>query len=176
MLVLVLVRRGGSARGDDPTETVRATSSSALTRDHDGPWLQLDPMRASPLEDVGAAVRSEYQIWTIGPGTRAAIEGTQWTSKLDVPGRGWRAGLSLSHDFGFAVLTASGAIASDDTRYQRGAYYELGLSLSRSHRFSKWVTAWIALSIGRRVWVGPDPPPGEENVDQITLSIGGTFR
>jgi hypothetical protein len=37
------------------------------------------------------------------------------------------------------------------------------------------MTAWIALSLGQRYWIG-EPPPGELPARQVTLSIGTTFR
>jgi hypothetical protein len=39
------------------------------------------------------------------------------------------------------------------------------------------MTAWIALSVGRRTWLGKEPPPGEiKEADAVMLSIGTTFK
>jgi len=62
-----------------------------------------------------------------------------------------------------------------DTRYGRGTYYDLRISLFRTLRLSKWMTAWIALSVGHRQWADA-PPAGEKSETQATLSIGTTFR
>ena len=61
------------------------------------------------------------------------------------------------------------------SRYGSGSYRDISLMISKSHRFSRWVTGWIGLSIGNRQWDG-EAPDGEANATTIMLTIGGTFR
>jgi len=68
------------------------------------------------------------------------------------------------------------SVAHVDTRFGSGSYVDLGLSLSRTVRLSRWMTAWISLSFGRRRWLDSSPPAGEADATEAMLTIGTTFR
>ena len=152
-------------------------------RAREEPILTLDPVIQSRLEGLAVEQHVEQAQFQVGK-TRVMVESiasdnvdTPWRVATDVPSRSWRTVARFSRDLGFAQLVATGSLGEVQTRYGSGAYYDLGLSLVRSKRFSRWVTAWVALSLGTRTWLGDAPPPGEaRSSTQLTLSVGGTFR
>jgi hypothetical protein len=181
--IVLLVGAVRAARADDATEV---REGSTLARE--GGWLELDPVLPPQLEGLGAVEDGERVELELGPDSRLVAEGTWWQNDerargkdgaplphIDVPGRGWGAGLRLSHDFGFAVLTWSGSMNHVDSRYGRGTYVDLGLSLTRKFKLSRWKTAWISLGVGWRQWAG-QPPAGEAGSIGVGLTIGTTFK
>lgn len=158
------------------------------------PGLVLDPMFRPGIETVGMKEihhEARYDLF----GTQIALDGFERFSERDTFTRGYRAGLTLSRDLGFARLTAGIAIdslqssnmvvgMSDPTaqnperaqRYGSATYIERGIALTRTHKFNRWNTAWISLSLTQRSWVGDKPPPGEQDSTQVMLSVGTTFK
>ncbi len=184
LLIAVVVLGVDDAHAEEVEDSVRAQS---LVGDLDGPWLHLDDAVLAPgLEAFDATRDSRTTFIKLGPRTRLALDGASWSANLDmrddggpgardIPGHGWRAGLRLSHDFGLVRVRTNGSINHVDTRYGTGTYTDVGLSIGRTHRLSRWMTGWISLGIERRRWSGP-PPPGESNATELTLTIGTTFR
>jgi hypothetical protein len=172
-----LVVAARAARADDELE---AHARSKLL--WDGPSLVLDPVLLPRLEGLGAAEERERTPLRLGPRTRLVLEGVHWANQdtaerqhVDVVARGWRAAARLSYDFGFLRLGASASVDHVDTRFGSGSYVDLGVSLSRTVRLSRWMTAWISLSLGRRRWQG-SPPAGEADSTEAMLTVGTTFR
>ena len=90
--------------------------------------------------------------------------------------RGWRAATQLTYDLGPFKLGASVAVNHVDSRFERGTYAFVGVSLYRTFRLSRWNIGWIALTLGRQQWFGAMPPNGEANATTASLNIGMTFR
>ncbi len=199
LVALTIASGAGSAGADDARDGVterepgapeRATDdvrALATSRDVE-PWLQLDPTIAilpAGVESFAAARDAKTTSLALGPKTRASLLGQSWSSverdvivagERGLPGRGWRAGAELAHDFGVVQLRLSVAEGQVDGRYGRGRYRETSISLGKTHRFSRWVTGWVMLSAGRRTWIGEHPPPpGESDATQVMLSLGFTF-
>ncbi|MGE0397379.1 MAG: hypothetical protein AB7T06_11705 [Kofleriaceae bacterium] len=158
--------------------------SGALFHDPDAPLLTLDVVPRPNI--VGLGVTEDTKRTAISLNKRASITltGTSWKGYSDaVPldgserdiARGHRAAIGFHYDLGWLQLDAEIANNVLSSAYGSGAYREYSLRLSKSHRFSRWVTGWIGLSIGRRQWEGT-PPTGEADSTFIMLSIGGTFR
>jgi len=115
-------------------------------------------------------------------------------SERDTFTRGYRASLSISRDLGFARLTAGVALDSLQStnmlvgpsqgegsdravRYGSATFLERGIALTRTHRFSRWMTGWISLSLTQRTYLGDAVPPGEQkNETRLMLSVGTTFK
>lgn len=96
---------------------------------------------------------------------------------LDVPLRAGCTGARLTRELGPLELDASASLGNLQTRYTKGYYYDVGVALTYRRKLSKWMTAWISLSIGRRTWLGDKPPLGEEKEStQLVLSVGTTFK
>lgn len=180
MLVLVLVVRARPARADEALEVHESPEPPRAGR-----WLELDPTLRPRLEGLGAAQETYRSERRLGLRTRAVLESVRWANEdddedtlpaLDLPGRGWRAALRLSHDFGFARLDANVSVNHVDMRFGSGSYVDLGISLGRTFRLSRWMTGWISLGIGRRQWVGDQPPADESDATELMLRIGTTFR
>ncbi len=166
----------GAALADDPT-SVRDGEKPLLLREADEAFLHLDPVALPSLAGLGAKTEMHEQTSVvIGHHTWVELEGTRWSNDLDVPERGWSGGVRLAHDFGPFVLSAGAQLHGIDRAYGAGSYYDIGLTIGKSKKLSRWMTAWIALSIGRRKWLGAQPPDGEADSTQITLSIGTTFK
>ena len=164
-----------------------------------GPQLDLDPVFRPALEGLGAASETERKVVPIGKHARAVFEGTWWANAdndvtgqraVDFESRGWRAGVRVERDLGFATLALHASLNHVDVdvpnmpRYElggtsgppgSGTYYDVGVALFRKWRLSRWMTAWISLDVGQRVWLGT-PPAGEQNDTRATLSIGTTFK
>jgi hypothetical protein len=181
---LVLLVLTHVARADEPIEL-----HDGLTREPTGPLLHVD----SALVNVEAALRSNTEgfeadveherfDFSLGAHTRARLESSAWTGPL-VNGNGWGATLRLVHDFKVIQVGVeasfqrvdSGSVRADG-KAVHGSYLFVGATVSRTHRLSKWMTAWIALSVGRRTWLGNELPPGEADDTAAMLSIGTTFR
>jgi hypothetical protein len=190
-VVLAHVVAAGVVHADDGApldvsmDDLAVRESSTLFHDPGEPQLKLDiiPRPAA----IGLGVLEDTQRTALRLGKRAMItaSGTSWKGYADaVPfdgnesdiANGRRTAVGFHYDFGWLQLDAELARSSLSSRFgPSGTYRDVSLRLSKSHRFSRWVTGWIALSVGRRIWEG-EPPEGEEDSTFIMLSIGGTFR
>lgn len=175
VVVAVAVLAAAPARADDGLHDA-ADDAPALRRHAAEPLLHLDalppPIALGLPETIDVA---EQTTVVLGRRTWLRFAGLHETNAI-VPERAWAASVRLAHDFGPVALIAHATAGGLDTRVARGTYYDLGLTVGKTARISKWTTAWIGLSVGRRAWTGP-PPPGEpERATGVTLSIGGTFR
>jgi hypothetical protein len=151
------------------------------------PLLHLDYNLPVNTEGLGGAKDREQTVIDIGNRARIVMGGEWWKSSLtpytvggsdlraDDIAHGWRSGLELSYDLGLFRVGANAALGHVDSRYERGSYRVLGVSISRTLRLSRWMRGWISLGIGRTEWYG-EPPKGEDNGTTGTLSIGTTFR
>lgn len=178
VVVVGLAVRARPARADEALEAHESADPPRAGR-----WLELDPTLRPRLEGLGAVEERHRSELRLGPRTRAVLEGSWWANEddgplpvLDLPARGWRAALRLSHDFGFARLDANAGVSHVDMRFGSGSYVELGISLGRTFRLSRWMTGWISLGIGRRQWLGDQPPAAESDATEVMLRIGTTFR
>jgi len=183
--IMVLLASGaGTARAEDHADA-SVRESSALTDEPDGPWLDLDVLLPPSIESFDATrdgTSTTFERWS----TRMRLEGTWWTAgadvpengatNLDLPGEGWRAAVRLSRALGPVRFTADASLNHIDSRYGRGWYRDLSISIGRTKRLSRWMTGWISLSLGHRAWLGEERPDGEQDATQIMLSIGTTFR
>ncbi|GEM_PF-5840408 len=177
------------ALADDPpsvsADDLSVRDSGSLFHDPGEPMLKLDIV-PRPMA-VGLGVTEETHRTAIKLGARAMITmtGTSWKGYADavprdgVPDndvtRGSRAAIGFHYDFGWLQLDAELSQNVMSSRYGSGSYRDISLMISKSHRFSRWVTGWIGLSIGNRQWDG-EAPDGEANATTIMLTIGGTFR
>ena len=153
-----------------------------------GPQLELDPMFRPSLEGLGATSETERTVVPLGDKARAVFEGTWWANVdsdepgrfsrvVDLENRGWRTGVRFERDLGFATLAIHGSYNHVDSRYGSGTYRDIGVSLFRKWRLTRWMTAWISLGVSRRTWLGDAAPAGEAKEEtQATLGIGTTFR
>ena len=168
--LLVVAAIAGSARADDAL-TVHARSAS----EH-GCWLDLDPALLRPtLEGTNIAEQVDHTIVPIGEKAFAVLQGASWTADEEpFHPRGERAAIGLAYDLGLATVVVAVEHDRLDWQLGRGAYTDFSVSVRRTHQLSRWMTAWIALSLGYRHW--NDPPPGEHDSATVMLTIGTTFR
>jgi hypothetical protein len=148
------------------------------------PYLQLDPILRSNFE--GLTVQSERHETDVSIGdTHMILEGIAATNTddpgtgqviEDVESRSWRAGVRFSRKIGPFDFDAWGSVANVQTRYGRGTYRDVGVSLAKRFSLSKWMKAWIALSLNSRKWLDDKPPDGEADGTTLMLSVGTTFR
>lgn len=171
------------ASADEPSLVVRVPE-----RWQDGgPMLHLEERAIA--EGLGGAKQGETSIFQIGPGARVVMSGEWWTNdswaegkphassgELDVGARGWRARFELGADVGPFWLGVHVAAGRVDGRFEQGTYRDIGVSLLKRFRLSRWMLAWIGLTIGHRQWLGDAPPPGEQNGPSLMLTVGTTFR
>jgi hypothetical protein len=178
--VLVLLAVSTSAHAD-PHDAIRARAER-LQEQH-GPWLELEPIQAPDLESSDAKRDRKITAIAIGD-TLVLLRGDWWEGdrddpqrlRVDQPGHGWRTGIRLARDLGFAKLSGGATVGHVDTQNGSGTYRQVDVSLSRSVRLSRWMTGFISLGVGYRRWVGVQPPAGEWNGFQTMLTIGTTFR
>jgi hypothetical protein len=149
------------------------------------PLLHIDPALRPKLEGLGAVEDTRETVVPIGANARAVLEGAWWDNQdrdlrhplTDVPGRGWRASLRLERQLGPLTFVLGATLADVDSRYGSGHYYDLGIGLGRVFKLSRWMTAWIMLTAGRRHWLTDRPIAGEPIDDTtVMLTIGTTFR
>ena len=175
-VVVAVALLPGAARADDPT-SLRDGEKPLLLGEASEAILHLDLVELPSLAGLGAKAEGHEQTTVmIGRHTWVELESMRWSNDLDVPERGYTAGVRLAHDFGPFVVGVGAELHSIDRRYGGGSYYDVGLTIGTSKKLSRWMTAWIALSIGRRKWLGDKPPDGEADGEQVTLSIGTTFK
>lgn len=159
--------------------------SGSLFHDPAEPLLKLDVVPRPTIVGLGVTEDTHRTAIRIGPRATLTMSGTAWkgytdavprdgTPEIDVA-RGSRAAIGVSYDFGWLQLDAQISQNVLSSRYGSGSYRDFSLTISKSHRFSRWVTGWIALSIGHRQWDG-EAPDGEADATHVMLSIGGTFR
>lgn len=168
--VMVLV--SGAARADAPISL-----HDGLLAHDDEPVLHIDPLVLPNLVAQGVQLDGDQlSTITLGKHSWAELHGVEWSDKRDIPGHGWTASLRLARDIGPFTIAATGSVNSVESWFGGFRYYEVGLSIGKSKRLSRWVTAWIALSVGRRVWIG-EPPDGEPpESSAVMLSLGWTFK
>ena len=195
-VVLACLLASGVALADDET----SVRESTLLEKGNEPLLHLDPVLLPAGGGLGR-VESTYERTMMQVGDRSwlELEGIQWTNQEKdgrfttdgaTPEGGWTASLRLSHDFGpfeASILGRVGETGSQDSqlasrmsgdqsKYGPARFYEVRLTIGKSKKLSRWMTAWIALTLGRRAYIGT-PPIGEDAAsNQVTLSIGTTFR
>jgi hypothetical protein len=158
-----------AARADD------GLSLHAERRDAEHvPELSLDPLLESRFETLHADEDTAAARIPLGAHLAAQLETTAW-SNTDIAERGWRSAAGLTASRGNWHLTAGVAWNGVDGRFGSGRYTDYRLSLARTFRLSRWMTAWIALSLEHRQWAGT-PPAGEQNGTALMLSVGTTFR
>jgi hypothetical protein len=189
---LVLVWSVTTAYADDALTTSLVERYG--TDDHAEPGLTLDPMFRPGIETVGMKEvhhETRYDLF----GTQIVVNGVERASERDSFTRGYRAGITISRDLGFARLSAGIALdhlqssnmlvgpydptAANPERAQRfgsATFIESGVALTRTHRFSRWMTGWISLSLTQRTYLGDATPPGERSSTQLMLSVGTTFK
>lgn len=152
-------------------------AEAALLRKTDEPLLHLDPI-AQPLR-IGLPESVEVDDQTtvvLGKRTWLQLQGIRYNNTSVTPERAWTASLRLAHDIGPFTIVAHATAGGVDSRYTRGTYYDVGLTIGKAKKLSRWMTGWIALTIGRREWIG-EPPPGEiKEAAGVFLSIGTTFK
>lgn len=173
-LVLLVAR---IAHADEATELHEdSTVPEALTRDPHAPLLSLDPFLRSNVEGFEADVKTERKDFALGPNTRARIESEAWTNPM-LGGAGWGATARLAYNFHGLQFGFEAGYHRVDGQLTHGGYRFLGFSIAKTFKLSKWMTAWISLTVGQRQWLGDrGPPTGETNDTSAMLSIGTTFR
>jgi hypothetical protein len=171
-----------AARPARADEAVEAQATDEEPRG--GRWLELDPTLRLRLEGLGALEETDRRELRLGRRTRVVLEGTRWANEdgeplpyIDLPARGWRTTLRISRDVGGGLrLGATASVNEVDSRFGSGAHVDIGLSLGRTFRLSRWMTGWISLGVGWRRWLGEEPPAGEAGGTEAMLRIGTTFR
>lgn len=189
-IVLALVASRSLASADDaPDKSVTlddlAVRTSSLFHDPGAPLLTLDIVPRPNVVGLGVTEDTKRTAIQLGPRAKIMMTGTSWKGYADavptdgVPendvANGTRMAIGFQYDFGWLQLDAWASQNVLSSQYGSGAYRDVSLTISKSHRFSRWVTGWIGLSIGRRTWT-TDPPDGEDNATTIMLTIGATFR
>jgi len=164
---LLLLAATAHARADDGVAVHAEAREPA-------PTLVLDPTLTSRFESVHAAEQTAHAILPVGHGVDAILDSAAWAND-DISQHGWRAAAGLTRDFGVARLTATASYGGLDGRLGDGRYVDLTLALTHTFRLSRWMTAWISLSVSVRNWQGT-PPPGESNGATVMLGVGTTFR
>jgi hypothetical protein len=146
------------------------------------PYLTIDPMLASSFEGLAQETERHSTDVVIGD-TRVIVEGiasqnvdTPERVHEDVEGRSWRAAVRFTRKLGPLDLEAWASVENVQTRYGRGTYRDVGVALVKRFSLSRWMKAWVGLTLGNRQWLGDKPPDGEANGTSLMLSIGTTFR
>ena len=170
-----------TARADDGVTAVR---ERGLLDPSTEPLLELD-RTWRPNATLDAPETTTRASLRLGANTVATFEASQWSLASTDPslgpppenttGDGWGAAVRLVRKLGPLWVGGYASYQALDTWDLRGTYVDLGLSIGYTVRLSRWMNAWIALGIERRIWQGP-PPPGEANATSFMLTIGTTFR
>jgi hypothetical protein len=147
------------------------------------PYLTIDPTLRSHYEGLtGESERHDTEI-TIGD-THVILEGIASANRdtpervsEDLESRSWRAAVRVTRKLGPFDFEAWAAVDGVQTRYGGGTYRDVGVALVKRFSLSRWMKAFVALSVTNRKWLGGGPPPpGEENDTKFMLSLGTTFR
>jgi hypothetical protein len=169
---------------------VRAAAERDRSDGPPAPWSLSDPLWRPGLEPHDAQRDASALPLKLGAHTWAVVEGSWWSAEREAAayggsrdrlGHGWTTGLHIAHDFGVFRVDAGGTVGQVDGvddlghRNARGIYTDLGVTISRTFRLSRWSVAWISLGVGRRYWQGA-APTGESDGTQVMLKIGVTFR
>ncbi len=194
-LLVVWLLLAGVAHADEAGEL----HEQALFDKSTDPLLHLDPIARPALTGLGTREDvHERTMMELGTGTWLELEGVHWTNQdrdrrftndETTPERGFSAGLRLSREVGpfqVSLLARIGEVdsqqsllaqrlAGDARPFAPARYADVGLTIGKAKKLSRWMTAWIALTVGYRSWLG-EPPPGEEDGGQAMLTIGTTFR
>jgi len=195
LVVVWFLLQAGVARADDAVEL----HEQALFDKSTDPLLHLDPIARPSLTGLGTREDvHERTMMQLGDRTWLELEGMHWTNQEKdqrvtndetTPERGFSTGIRLSHDLGpfqVSLLARLGEVDSqqsllaqrlggDQRPFAPARYADVGVTIGKSKKLSRWMTAWIALTAGYRTWLG-EPPPGEEDGGQAMLTIGTTFR
>lgn len=155
------------AHADDGLEVRTHAAESA-------PILVLDPNLAERFETLHAVEDTAHAVVPVGHGVDAILDSDAWAND-DVVEHGWRAAAGFTRDFGFARLTAGASYNAMNGRFGDGSYVDFTVALTRTFKLSRWMTAWISLSLGLRSWTST-PPLGQKNGGALMLSVGTTFR
>ncbi len=193
-LVVAWLLVAGAAYADDAME-LRTQTLFEKSRE---PLLHLDPVSLPSLAGLGTREDThERSMMQLGEHTWLELEGVHWTNQErdrrftndeTTPERGYSAGVRLSTDVGpfqLSLLARVGEIDSQQSLlaqrltgerpFAPGRYYEVGVTIGKTKKLSRWMTAWVALTAGYRAWIG-EPPPGERDGGQLMLTLGTTFR
>jgi hypothetical protein len=172
-LVVCVLCIAASARADDGDGLLTLHAEP-----HDGepaaPLLTIDPTLATRFETLHADEDTATARIPLGKHLEAQLARTAW-SNTDIAERGWQSSAGLTATFGQWHVGALASWNGVDGRLGNGRYLDYGVSIARTFNLSRWMTAWIALSVGMRQWTGV-PPAGEANGATLTLSVGTTFR
>jgi hypothetical protein len=167
---------GSSAHADEAVELHTTDApSDALSRDVTEPLLHLEPMLRSYAEGLASDIERERVDYMLGPRTRLQIESQAWTGSL-FNAQGWGATARFVHRFKSLELGLEAGYTRVDSISTHASYRHIGLSLTYRRKLSQWMTAWISLTAGQRVWLDGAPPPGEANDTVFMLNVGTTFR
>jgi hypothetical protein len=139
-----------------------------------GPQLTLDPLLESRFETLHADEDTAAARIPLGHHLAVQLENTAWSNR-DITEHGWRSVAGITADHGNWHLSALASWNGVDGWFGGGRYTDYSVSLAHTFRLSRWMTAWIALSLASRQWSGT-PPPGERNGATVMLTIGTTFR
>jgi hypothetical protein len=181
VLVVLLCCAPAVARADDDAPTQLRVRGEATDPE---PLLELDPTLAPQLAGIHTMEQRERADYDVA-GFRLHIASTAWANDdraapgayhLDVPARGWRVGGGLVRDVGPFQLELGGWVNHVSSPFGTGTYVETGIQLIKRWKLARWMTAFIALGVGRRTWLGDEPPAGERNDTALMLRIGTTFR
>ena len=183
--VSILLVIDASAVVADDDLPARLGRKYAVETDVPAPLLDIDPVLRPNVDGLLGKEIEHVTNVDLGRRVRLVLEGVERfggddpavpTGSIDIAHHGWRTDGRVFIDLGFARLGAGVSLENIQTRYTQGTYYDVGISLARTFKLSRWMTGWISLDIGRRRWLGPQPPEGEEHATQIMLNIGTTFR
>lgn len=167
--VLLVVALARPARADDAL----AVREGTLLRPGEEPLLELDPVWR-PTRALDAPIDTTRALFVVAD-TLVALESSRWSYDNGMTGDGWGTSLRLSRNLGPLRVSGYASYQALDTRLGAGSYVDLGISVGRTVRLSRWMTAWIALSLGHRRWLD-EPPVGESSGTTLMLSVGTTFR
>jgi hypothetical protein len=186
----VLLVTTNVARADDPMSLREGLLRGEPLLEVDRALIDIDTAMRSNTQGFEADVTREQYDFKLGTNTRARIESSAWENPL-LNGNGWGASLRIVHDFkviqigveaGFQRVD-SGAVdgpteQSPHSKSVHRSYAFVGAAITKKKKLSKWMTAWISLSVGRRKWINRDQPPPNGEADDTAgmLSIGTTFR
>lgn len=168
--VLSLLALARPARADDGSLTLR---EGTLVRPGDEPLLELDPVWR-PTRALDAPIDIARAV-VLAADTLVTLESSRWSYDNGMTGDGWGATVRLARTLGPFRVSGFASYQALDTRLGAGSYVDLGISIGRTHRLSRWMIASISLGLWHRQWNGR-PPPGEADSTTIMLSVGTTFR